>query len=279
MGFGVPILQWASDNATLDSERIVCEGERWGTWPSPYGLSLGLLAAFGGQFVAIFYHYLRVEWARTRGGATGLRIQTDAPRSYDLLGGLSRHVLTPGGAPMLILYLCGTWMLELLPCSYYSFSGGVRWWMVAAQIICQDAFMFGNHLVEHNLHAKFYQFSHKPHHRFTNPRLFDAFDGSVPDTFTMVLIPLYLTARLLHANVWEYMLFGTIWSSWLMLIHSEVTHPWDPIFRKLGLGTAADHHVHHKTFKYNFGHTMMWWDRLAGTYKCPSTVRAFNKSV
>mmetsp|Transcript_13536 Transcript_13536/g.34740 ORF Transcript_13536/g.34740 Transcript_13536/m.34740 type:complete len:120 (+) Transcript_13536:114-473(+) len=91
----------------------------------------------------------------------------------------------------------------------------------------------------------------------------------------MILIPLALTAQLLHANVWEYMAFGASWSAWLCLIHSEVSHPWDPLFRLLGLGTAADHHVHHRTFVHNYGHTMMWWDWLAGTYKAPEMVRHF----
>ena len=67
----------------------------------------------------------------------------------------------------------------------------------------------------------------------------------------MILIPLAITAQLLHANVWEYMAFGAGWSAWLCLIHSEVHHPWDGLFRRLGLGTAADHHVHHRTFIFN----------------------------
>ncbi len=32
-------------------------------------------------------------------------------------------------------------------------------------------------------------------------------------------------------------------------------------------GTAADHHVHHKMFIFNYGHLFMWWDMLAGTYR------------
>jgi lathosterol oxidase len=39
----------------------------------------------------------------------------------------------------------------------------------------------------------------------------------------------------------------------LTLIHAEYRHPWDPLFRALGWGTAADHHVHHSLFKYNYG--------------------------
>ena len=171
-------------------------------------------------------------------------------------------------------------MLDVMPYSYYHYDGGVRWWMVGAQVCSQDFLMFALHLFEHKgpLGPEFYRKSHKPHHRFVNPRLFDAFDGSVPDTFCMILIPLATTAQLLHANVWEYMLFGSLWSSWLCLIHSEVHHPWDAAFRRLGLGTAADHHVHHRTFIYNYGHTMMWWDRLAGTYRKPELIRQFNKS-
>ena len=34
----------------------------------------------------------------------------------------------------------------------------------------------------------FYRKSHKPHHRFTNPKLFDAFNGSPADTFCMILV-------------------------------------------------------------------------------------------
>mmetsp|Transcript_26793 Transcript_26793/g.52041 ORF Transcript_26793/g.52041 Transcript_26793/m.52041 type:complete len:138 (+) Transcript_26793:1-414(+) len=136
------------------------------------------------------------------------------------------------------------------------------------------------HWLEHKgFGAEFYKRSHKPHHRFTNPRLFDAFNGSLGDTFAMILVPLFVTAQLVHANVWEYMAFGATWAAWLVLIHSETAHPWDPLFRRLGLGTAADHHVHHKTFIYNYGHILMWWDRLLGTYKAPSDVGQFNKGV
>lgn len=37
----------------------------------------------------------------------------------------------------------------------------------------------------------------------------------------------------------------------------------------VGFGTAADHHVHHKLFKYNFGHLFMYWDSVCGTYRDP----------
>lgn len=238
----------ATSNATsameLDASSSRCPGtERWGAWPSPVGLTLGILAALCAQVAVIAYHYVRLRWCATR------RVQTE-PRPYPFGDGIKSHLANPGGILMMVAYLCLYWMLDLMPCSYYHFDGGVRWWMVGAQTCCQDFLMFVLHYFEHKgpLGPDFYQRSHKPHHRFVNPRLFDAFDGSVPDTFCMILIPLAITAQVLHANVWEYMLFGSLWSGWLCLIHSEIHHPWDGLFSRLGLGTAADHHVHHKTF-------------------------------
>ena len=54
------------------------------------------------------------------------------------------------------------------------------------------------------------------------------------DTFLMILVPLVLTARLINANVWSYMVFGSLYANWLTLIHSEYAHPWDRLFRFFG---------------------------------------------
>ncbi|CAE8644698.1 unnamed protein product [Polarella glacialis] len=137
------------------------------------------------------------------------------------------------------------------------------------------------HYGEHKISAWVYKMSHKPHHRFTNPRVFDAFDGSVTDTICMILVPMVITSRLVPANVWSYMTFGSLYANWLVLIHSEYTHPWDGIFRRLGFGTAADHHVHHRLFVFNYGHLFMYWDKALGTYRDPKMLGGthFNKDV
>lgn len=224
-----------------------CAGARWGSWPSPLGLSLGLLSVVLAQAGLILFHFARLRYSRVR------RIQKDH-RPYDFLEGVRAHLSSPGGMVMLACYLSVYWMADAMPCSYYSFEGGVRWSVVFGQVttirhqhifplhssllsppdaspplrsplhvcmselvsalvwcvfqICsQDFFMFVFHYLEHKgpLGPSFYQFSHKPHHRFVNPRLFDAFNGSVPDTFCMILIPLVITSRIFNANVWEYM--------------------------------------------------------------------------
>ena len=69
------------------------------------------------------------------------------------------------------------------------------------------------------------------------------------------------------------MTFGSLYANWLTFLHSEYSHPWDKIlFKYIGFGTAADHHVHHKLFVYNYGHLFMYWDIFFGTYKNPSTI-------
>ena len=145
-----------------------------------------------------------------------------------------------------------------------------------AQLVINDFLQTIMHYAEHKLSPAIYKSSHKPHHRFLNPKMFDAFNGSVTDTICMILIPLSITAQLVHCNVWSYMTFGATYASWLTLIHSEIQHPWDPLFRKFGLGTASDHHVHHKCFVFNYGHLFMWWDMLLGTYRSPLSIESFN---
>eukprot|EP00985_Skeletonema_marinoi_P023470 scaffold15698_cov154-Skeletonema_marinoi.AAC.6 len=244
----------------------------------PLGLSLGISAvAVGHVFLLI---YFRLHQQQYLGKTTS--IQSRGAVQYVYADALKNHLCQPGGFLLLGLYLTITWVFDLLPHSYYSFSGGIQYKQVAMCLVCQDFVQFLMHKVEHVAHPKMYKISHKPHHKFTNPKLFDAFDGSVPDTAIMILVPLFVTAHVVRdCNVWTYMAFGSSYANWLTLIHSEVAFPWEGVFRKFGLGTSADHHVHHKFFKYNFGHLFMWFDMLTGTYRSPSAVwgKEFNDGV
>jgi len=243
-------------------------------WPSPVGLTLGIIAVIVGQIFTLVYFSLRKfqHLGQTKD------VQKEGARPYDYVEGLRTHLGQPEGFVMLGGYLIGTWMTGLMPSSYYSFAGGINWYQVFLQLFIQDIFMYISHRLEHEF-KELYKNSHKPHHRFVNPRLFDAFNGSLVDTFLMILVPLFITARFVNANVWTYMAFGSIYANWLTLIHSEFVHPWDPIFRMIAFGTAADHHVHHKKFVYNYGHLFMFSDRVCGTYKNPKDIVDFNTGV
>lgn len=222
--------------------------------PSPLGLSLGIITVIIGQFFTLCYFLL---WKNGFLGEALTPIQKEGVPRYDQKLELLHHLAQPEGFVMLGGYLIFTWMFGMLPSSYYSFSGGINWIHVFLQLLVQDFVQFIMHYLEHTASPDFYKISHKPHHRFTNPKLFDAFNGSVFDTFFMILIPLIITAHIVPANVWSYMTFGTLYANWLTLIHAEYKHSWDSAFRFLGFGTSADHHVHHKVFKYNYGHLFM----------------------
>jgi sterol desaturase/sphingolipid hydroxylase (fatty acid hydroxylase superfamily) len=248
--------------------------------PKPLGLILGLVAVAVGQLLCLLVFYF-FKFGFLSSGMEPLSIQTKGARPYQFLEGLATHLAQPEGFGLLGGYLAITWMLKLMPSSYYSFEGGIEWPKLFLCLTVQDGIQYLMHLLEHGVSPSFYKYSHKPHHRFTNPRLFDAFNGSVLDTICMILIPLYCTANLVHCNVWTYMAFGSMYSNWLTLIHSEYTFPWDRLFHCVGFGTPADHHVHHAFFKYNYGHLFMWFDMVGGTYKDPTEFapKAFNDGV
>lgn len=234
--------------------------------PKPLGLVLGIVAVAVGQFFVLCYFYLHKYHYL---GPTHC-IQTKGAPHYTWSEGVVTHLAQPEGFVLLGLYLSVTWMLNLMPSSYYSFEGTIQWPETCLCLVLQDGFQYIMHRLEHKASPSFYQTSHKPHHKFTNPRLFDAFNGSMTDTICMILIPLYCTAMIVRtANVWTYMAFGSIYANWLTMIHAEYSFPWDPYVRRLGLGTPGDHHVHHKFFKYNYGHLFLWWDQLCHTYKAP----------
>lgn len=214
----------------------------------PLGLTLGIVAVAVGQVCVLVYHTLRYNGLLGETGRVQMKLRT-----YDFYEGLRTHLSQPEGFALIGGYLIGTWMLGLMPPSYYSFAGGINWFHVAAQLLLQDGIQWAMHLAEHKVSVSVYQQSHKPHHRFTNPRLFDAYCGSWLDTTLMILVPFLFTARLVPANVWSYMTFGTLYANWLVLIHSEFPHPWERFFKMMGLGTAADHHVHHSFFVFNYG--------------------------
>ena len=225
-------------------------------------LLLGLTSVLLGQCGVFAYFWLGKHFF------FATPIQTPPP--YVFSEALVHHITRLEGLPLVGLYLVGTWTMGYLPVTYYSFVGGINWSHVALQLLIQD---FGQYVV-HRLQHKYLVHSHHPHHRFTHPKIFDAFDGSLSDTCLMILIPMTITCRLVPANGWSYMVFGSIYANGLTLIHSEYAHPWDPLFRMIGFGTPADHHMHHKTFRCNFGHLFMYWDRMFGTYQDGFQIKA-----
>jgi len=241
----------------------------------PWGLLAGLGAVAFGQLLVILYHLNRRRTAPKR-----ITIQGKQP-PFKLSDDFASHFGSPESLVMLACYLSLAWFgyiplpfgMNQLPTSYFNWSPACNPLNVIIQLLCVDSAMFMMHLGEHKISSTFYGLSHKPHHKWTNPQLFNAFNGSVTDTFTMILVPLHFTCQVLRfCSLMDYIAFGVIYANYLMLIHSEYPHPWDSLLRKLGVGTPADHHVHHARFLFNFGHLFTYWDRIYGSYRNPAEV-------
>jgi lathosterol oxidase len=224
------------------------------------GLLCGLACVLGGQIIVILYYVVARSYLKAiKGEELSLNF---FPSFYDAL---LKHVCNVEGLFLLGFYLSVTYLGGGMPASYYSWKGGIQWSLVTYQLLIQDFLQYCTHRCQH-LFTRLYQNFHQQHHRYRYPKLLDAFSGSIGDTLLMVIVPLWITSRIVHANVWSYMVFGTIYSSWLMLIHCEYHHPWDFLFQKIGFGTAQDHHRHHQFLKCNYGHLFMYWDWMLGTY-------------
>lgn len=218
------------------------------------GLLLGIGSVLFGQFVTLLYYCSNLN---------NPKIQQI--KEYDTEQAIYTHILQPEGFLLLGIYLYITWYCNMLPLEYYQYNGYIQWERVFSQLLCQDFIQYIMHRMEHSIQI-LYKYTHYRHHVHIKPTLFHSFDGSIGDTVVMIIIPLYTTTVLIPTNVWSYMVFGTLYANWLTLIHSEFEHVWDPYFKTIGFGTPKDHHVHHKTFKYNYGHLFMYWDYFFNTY-------------
>lgn len=220
------------------------------TTPSVFGLSLGVISVLCGQVSTVVYYHIYNDISFTK------------PSSIEAIG---KHFSQPEGFLLLGGYLGIYWMSGMMPYSYYQFSGRIQWTHVVYQLVIQDALQYMMHRMEHSI-PLLYKYSHSTHHKHIVPNLYDAFDGSIVDTTCMILIPFFITSRIVSANIWSYMIFGTIYANMLTLIHSQYSHPWDKYARLFGIGTPDDHRLHHKKYKYNYGHIFMYWDLFCNTF-------------
>jgi len=219
-----------------------------------------------GQVAVVAYHATRHfgGWF-ARGAHQPNKLKPATPRSFFWL--VVGHFAKPSAFALMGAYLTVTFLLGWMPRAYYDVDARVDWLHVLLQVAAVDMFTVINHIAEHALPA-LYVPSHKAHHRFIAPVLFNAFDGTNADTTLLILLPLFCTMRLLPmVHCWSYIAFGVTFSTHLCLIHSEWPHPWEPIGDALAVYSSRDHQAHHKFFNVNYAHFFKTWDRLAGTYR------------
>ncbi|GAB5368781.1 hypothetical protein AAMO2058_001349300 [Amorphochlora amoebiformis] len=240
-------------------------------FPDWWGLWLGIRGVLVGHVFVFSYHYVRKLYLFGK-EKNIQKLEPDFNWAEELIG----HATRPEAFFMLVPYLSITWMFKLMPESYYDLDTPSTPLKIFLQFAVYDFVTYCIHRAQHKIETIYV--THKDHHAFINPHLFNAYSGSLQDTALLILIPLYttvLTLDMVGVRIYQqdYAWFGMLYANYFMLIHSEFSNPWDSLFEAIGIGTARDHNVHHSQLRYNFGHFFMWWDQLGGTYLSHTKVK------
>ena len=212
----------------------------------------GILSIFFGQTIIIIYDYF-------------IKLNSNKFNLDIYKNNIIKHISNIEGLFLLTSYLIITWKFELLPKSYYIMDFNIEYNKLLFFSLIQDFLQCIVHYLEHKIFI--IRKYHEHHHIYIIPNIYNAFDGSISDTFLMILIPLYTTTNIIHINTITYIIFGSFYSMHLFLIHADYDHIWDKYLPYIGIMNAKCHRIHHQKRIYNYSHIYSFWDRLLGTYK------------
>ena len=156
-------------------------------YPSSFGLLCGLGSVALAQGLLVIYQRNRriAEYEKAKSKSIQLK---DLSYTNSFFQDAFKHVKRIE-LLLLVPYLSLTWMFNMMPQSYYDVSSAPSALDVIAQLLLVDFFTYSFHVVLHTI-SKLYKASHKAHHKFTNPQLFNAFDATIVDTVFLILFPL-----------------------------------------------------------------------------------------
>lgn len=107
---------------------------------------------------------------------------------------------------------------------------------------------------------------HVRHHQFREPTPWAAFAFHPIDAFAQAF-PYHVAAFVFPLHVGVYTVAMSLVMVWSISIHDRVT-----VTPFRWLLYAGHHSLHHLHSRYNLGQYFTFWDRLGGTYRCPSTL-------
>lgn len=117
-------------------------------------------------------------------------------------------------------------------------------------------------------HKLLYSAIHKPHHAFKVPSPFASHAFHPVDGF-MQSFPYHLFPFIFPLNKYLYLIFFVLVNFWTVSIHDGDCKI--PDLLKPFINGSAHHTDHHLYYNYNYGQFFTLWDRLAGSYRNPST--------
>lgn len=171
------------------------------------------------------------------------------------------HLIVLEGTPLTYLFLGIYWTSGTLPNTYYDLSYDFQITKFFTMLALQDFFQYLSHYIAHKIKFQY----HWPHHKAYIPNILDAFKGTLLDTSLMILVPIILTTQIIKTNCITFQIFGSFYSSYLILIHAHYEHSWEKYICRIGFMTTEDHREHHKKRNINYGHIFIFWDVIFNT--------------
>lgn len=131
-------------------------------------------------------------------------------------------------------------------------------------LLFTETMVYWTHRALH--HPWLFRTIHVRHHQFREPTPWAAFAFHPIDAFAQAF-PYHVAAFVFPLHVGVYTVAMSLVMVWSISIHDRVSLlPWRWVLY------AGHHTLHHLHNRYNLGQYLSVWDRLGGTYRCPSTL-------
>lgn len=175
------------------------------------------------------------------------------------------------GFPLTFFTIIIVWNLRLFPDSMYT-TFEISFIEVLTMIALIDGLQTLWHYAAHTwLRYTFIGKSHMIHHVNRNPKPHDAFYTGFVDAVIQLLIPLYTVIIIVQPSRYSAILFGSMYSWWLLFIHSDprIEYPWLEFFH---IVTPRNHHIHHQYPTKNFSNIFDLFNAAKSIYPDDSSL-------
>jgi lathosterol oxidase len=135
---------------------------------------------------------------------------------------------------------------------------------VVLLLLLTETMVYWTHRALH--HPLLFRTIHVRHHQFRQPTPWAAFAFHPLDAFAQAF-PYHVAAFVFPLHVGAYTVAMSLGMVWSISIHDRVS-----LFPHRWLLYAGHHTLHHLHNRFNLGQYFTAWDRLGGTYRCPSTL-------
>ncbi|OUW95991.1 MAG: hypothetical protein CBD97_01920 [Pelagibacteraceae bacterium TMED237] len=151
------------------------------------------------------------------------------------------------GLPLLFFIFSFGWYTGLFPEKTYNWSN-IEYINIIKIVTITDIFQSMIHMATHyGLLGKKIYYSHMIHHEAKDPEPCDAFRTGYLDSTIQLILPLYSSILIVKPNRTTLILFGLLFSQWLLYIHSKLPDYFPKLFV-----SPSYHRKHHENPRINF---------------------------